>query len=43
MPDLFFASADLEADPTWHEYGSVTYTDETATAEISELLKAISR
>jgi len=31
LPNLYFDNMDIEADPTWHEFESLEYTEEAAT------------
>jgi hypothetical protein len=32
LPELFLEHYDFRIDPTWHEFESIEYTDETADA-----------
>ncbi|TSD64560.1 hypothetical protein FFF34_011660 [Inquilinus sp. KBS0705] len=35
LSNLYFDTIDIEADPTWHEFESVEYTEDTATNSLS--------
>jgi hypothetical protein len=43
IPNLFFASIDIEADPTWHEFENVEVTTATATHQLPKLLALTSQ
>jgi len=35
LPEIFTEYIDFRVDPTWHEFETIEYTDETATATFS--------
>jgi hypothetical protein len=41
IPNLFFASIDIEADPTWHQFEFVEYTEENSTRQLSDLFRSL--
>ena len=42
LPELFSSFFDFKIDPTWHEFESVEYTDETA-LDLNEFIVAIKK
>ena len=45
LPDLRFNCFDYNDDPTWHEFESITYTEEepTTTIGLDEFVKAVQK
>ena len=43
LPELFSSFFDFKIDPTWHEFESLEYTDESTNApiELKEFIKAV--
>jgi hypothetical protein len=37
LPNLYFNNIDIEANPTWHEFESLDYTEEAATNSLNAL------